>query len=47
MFVRADKRTPSAIKWLKSSDLLGIPVVSTYKYLGVLIDDSVQLIAER
>ena len=39
MVIRKDRRTPKLIV----PDIMGFPVVTRYKYLGVLVDDSLKL----
>ena len=39
MQIRKDRRTPKA----NFDDILGIPVVQSYTYLGLIIDDALRL----
>ena len=41
--VRKDKRTPIT----KATVLKGIPIVTEYKYLGVMVDDCLNTVPER
>ena len=42
MQLRQDRRTPG----LDITELKGIPVVNSYKYLGVIVDDCLQFLPE-